>query len=129
MKKISYVAIILLCIVLLAGQGAYFYLSRSLPVIDGKIDLPGMQAGAQIVRDRFGVPHIFADTIPDAHFALGYAHAQDRLWQMEMNRRIAGGRLAEILGESALETDKFLRTLGIRRSAEATQKNLSRSQA
>ncbi|MEY4729802.1 MAG: hypothetical protein RL020_960, partial [Pseudomonadota bacterium] len=124
MKKISYVAIILLCIVLLAGQGAYFYLSRSLPVIDGKIDLPGMQAGAQIVRDRFGVPHIFADTIPDAHFALGYAHAQDRLWQMEMNRRIAGGRLAEILGESALETDKFLRTLGIRRSAEATQKNL-----
>jgi penicillin G amidase len=124
MKKIIYIAVMLACVLVLAGQAAYFYASRSLPLVDGKIDLPGMQSGAQIVRDRFGVPHIFADTVADAHFSLGYAHAQDRLWQMEMNRRIAAGRLAEILGESALDTDKFLRTLGIRRYAEATQKNL-----
>ncbi len=124
MKKFYYVLIMLACVLVLAVQGGYFYISRSLPIVDGKINLPGMQSGGQIIRDRFGVPHIFADTVADAHFALGYAHAQDRLWQMEMNRRIAAGRLAEILGESALDTDKFLRTLGIRRAAEATQKNL-----
>ncbi len=124
MKKIWYVGLIFLLLLALAGQIAYFYLSRSLPIINGVVSLPGMQSGAQVVRDRWGVPHIFGDTMADAHFALGYSHAQDRLWQMEMNRRIASGRMAEILGEAALDTDKFLRTLGIRRFAEATQKNL-----
>ncbi|MGB8337747.1 MAG: penicillin acylase family protein [Burkholderiales bacterium] len=129
MKKVFYFAVIIACLLILAGQAAYVFLSQSLPVTDGRIALPGLQSGAQIVRDRFGVPHIYADTIGDAHFALGYAHAQDRLWQMEMNRRIAAGRLAEVLGESALDTDKFLRTLGIRRFADATQKNLDQETA
>src|SRR6185369_7739637 len=76
-------------------------------------------APAEVVRDSYGIPHIFAANQPDAAFALGYAHAQDRLWQMEMNRRIGSGRLAEILGPGALETDRFLRTIGVRRSAKA----------
>ncbi len=124
MKRILYVGLIVLFLFAITGQIGYVYLTRSLPVIDGKAVLPGMQSGAQVIRDRWGVPHIYGDTMADAHFALGYSHAQDRLWQMEMNRRIAAGRLAEVLGEPALETDKFLRTLGVRRFAEATLKNL-----
>jgi len=65
------------------------------------------------------VPHIQAGNALDAWYALGYVHAQDRLWQMQMNKRIVAGRLAEILGPSALDTDRFLRTMGVRRNAEA----------
>ncbi len=124
-KKIISLVVILACLILVAGEAAYIYISQSLPIIEGKVPLQGLQSNAQIIRDRYTVPHIYADSADDAHFALGYAHAQDRLWQMEMNRRIAAGRLSEILGESVLDTDKFLRTLGIRRAAEATLKNLN----
>ncbi len=71
----------------------------------------------KIIRDAAGIPHIFASTDPDAFFALGYVHAQDRLWQMEMHRRIGAGRLSEIFGEKTLKTDQFLRTLGVYRAA------------
>jgi penicillin amidase len=103
--------------VLLAG--AYLYLRQSLPKTEGEIRLAGLTAPTEILRDRYGIPHIFAASLEDANFALGYVHAQDRLWQMEMSRRIASGRVAEIVGPGALETDRFLRTLGVRRSAEA----------
>jgi penicillin amidase len=69
------------------------------------------------VRDQWGIPHIFAATDHDAFLALGYVHAQDRLWQMEMNRRIGAGRLSELLGEATLDIDKFQRTLGYYRAA------------
>ncbi|HVJ10106.1 MAG TPA: penicillin acylase family protein, partial [Burkholderiales bacterium] len=72
-----------------------------------------------MLRDRHGIPHIYASSLEDAHFALGFVHAQDRLWQMEMNRRIGAGRLSEVLGAAALETDRFMRTLGLRGVAEA----------
>ncbi len=65
------------------------------------------------------MPHIQAAHALDAYYALGYVHAQDRLWQMQMNKRVVAGRLAEILGPSALDTDRFLRTLGVRRNAAA----------
>ena len=68
------------------------------------------------MRDRHGIPHIYAASLEDAHFALGFVHAQDRLWQMEMNRRIGSGTLAEVLGPAALETDRFMRTLGLARA-------------
>jgi penicillin amidase len=103
--------------VLLAG--GYLYLRQSLPQTEGEIRLPGLGAPAEVMRDRYGIPHIFAASLEDASFALGYVHAQDRLWQMEMSRRIAAGRMAELLGAGALEADRFLRTLGVRRSAEA----------
>ena len=76
------------------------------------------------MRDRYGIPHIFAASNEDAFFALGYVHAQDRLWQMEMGRRIAAGRVSEIVGPAGLETDRFLRTLGVRRAAEANLRAL-----
>ena len=103
--------------VLLAG--GYFYLRQSLPQTKGEIRLAGLTAPAEVMRDRYGIPHIFAASLEDASFALGYVHAQDRLWQMEMSRRIAAGRVAELVGVGALEADRFLRTLGVRRSAEA----------
>ena len=107
----------LLAALLLAG--CYAYLRQSLPQTTGEIRLAGLGAPAEILRDRYGIPHIFAGSMEDASFALGFVHAQDRLWQMEMSRRIAAGRLAEIVGPGGLETDRFLRTLGVRRTAEA----------
>jgi penicillin amidase len=97
----------------------YVYLRQSLPQLEGEISLAGLAAPVEILRDAYGVPHIFAQSQRDAHFALGFVHAQDRLWQLEMNRRIGAGRLAEVLGPRALETDRFMRTLGVRRAAQA----------
>ena len=99
--------------------GAYIYLRQSLPKTAGEIEAQGLRVPVEVLRDRHGIPHIYARTVEDAYFALGFVHAQDRLWQMEMNRRIGSGRLAEILGPAALEADRFMRTLGLRRVAEA----------
>jgi penicillin amidase len=104
--------------------GAYLYLRQSLPKTEGDIRLAGLASQVEVLRDRFGIPHIFASSLADASFALGFVHAQDRLWQMEMSRRIAAGRLAEVVGAGGLETDRFLRTLGVRRAAEANLRTL-----
>ena len=87
--------------------------------------LGGLTAPVEVVRDRNAVPHIYADSAEDALFALGYVHAQDRLFQMDFQRRVGAGRLSEVLGEATLENDKFLRTLGVYRVAERTLPNLS----
>src|SRR5215207_3450525 len=78
-----------------------------------------IHAPVEIERDRHGVPHVRAQNETDAHFGLGFAHAQDRLWQMEFQRRLGNGRLAEILGAKGLPTDRLFRTLGLRRTSEA----------
>jgi len=115
----------LLLATVIAAAGGYIWLRESLPQLDGSVALSGLKAPVDIVRDRDGVPHIYAGSIEDAMFAQGFVHAQDRLWQMEMNRRIAAGRLSEALGPATLDTDKFLRTLGVRHVAEATLKVLN----
>jgi penicillin G amidase len=99
--------------------GGFFGLRQSLPVLEGELQVSGARGAIEVLRDRHGIPHIFARSLEDAHFALGYVHAQDRLWQMEMQRRIGSGRLAEILGPAALDADRFMRTLGLRHVAEA----------
>ncbi len=99
--------------------GGYFYLQSSLAMIDGEVILDGPEAAIEIRRDTNGVPHIYAQSEHDLHFAVGFVHAQDRLWQMEMNRRIAQGRLAEVVGAGAIEADKFLRTLGVYEAAKS----------
>ena len=90
----------------------------SLPSYDGAEEVPGLDAPVEIVRDANAIPHIYAQSARDGAFAMGYVHAQDRLWQLEMQRRIGQARLAEVVGEPAVEPDKFLRTLGIYRVAE-----------
>jgi penicillin amidase len=81
------------------------------------IHVAGVQDQVEIVRDQYGVPHIYAKSEADAIFGLGYVHAQDRFWQMEYQRRVGNGRLAEILGSPALPADKLFRTVGLRRAA------------
>jgi len=90
---------------------------RPLPTIDGDQRLLGLHERAEVLRDTFGVPHIFAADEHDMVFLQGYVTAQDRLWQMDLYRRAAEGRLAEILGEPGLESDRFMRTLGLGRAA------------
>ena len=102
----------------------YVYLRQSLPRTQGETAAEGLAAAVEVLRDAHGVPHIFAQSERDAHFALGFVHAQDRLWQLEMNRRIGAGRLAEVLGPAALTTDRFMRTLGVRRAAAANLPHL-----
>jgi penicillin G amidase len=88
---------------------AYYFLSRSLPDYSENFALTGISAPVEIVRDVNSVPHIFGKTDPDVFFALGFAHAQDRLWQMTMLRRTAQGRLSEVFGERTLKIDELMR--------------------
>ncbi len=115
----------LLIILLVALAAVFFWLRMSLPKINGELTLSGLSAPVEIIRDRYGVPHIYAASAEDAYFALGFVHAQDRLWQMEFQRRVGAGRLAELVGEAALPTDKFLRTLSVYYYAEKTVANLN----
>jgi penicillin amidase len=97
----------------------YALARRSLPSVDGAITVSGISAPVDIIRDADAIPHIFASTKLDVLYGLGYAHAQDRLWQMEFQRRIGHGRLSEIFGRATLPQDRFLRTVGFGRAARA----------
>ena len=109
-------AIVVLAVIVTSG--GYVYLRRSLPQIDGTTTIAGISAPIDIIRDADAIPHIFAANKLDGLFGLGYAHAQDRLWQMEFQRRIGHGRLSEVLGAAALPQDRFLRTVGFGRAAK-----------
>lgn len=100
-------------IVLLAVVGVSYFASRSVPDYAGERRVDGISAPVEIVRNTHAVPHIFGQTDPDVFFGLGYAHAQDRLWQMQMSRRMAQGRLSEMFGTSTLRTDELMRRLDL----------------
>ena len=91
----------------------YFFLSQSLPNYNKTVQFSHLIAKTEVVRDTANVPHIFATNDHDTLFALGYVHAQDRLWQMTMLRRTAQGRLSELFGKETLSIDKVVRRLGI----------------
>src|SRR6185503_8842570 len=88
----------------------------------GRIELDGLQKPVEVIRDRWGVAHIYAGTQEDLFFAQGFVAAQDRLWQMEIWRRTGEGKLSEILGPSAIERDKFARLMRYRGDMEAEWK-------
>ena len=94
---------------------------RPLPKQKGTIELEGLHGRVRVRRDRWGVPHIDADERHDLYFAQGFAHAQDRLWQMDFYRRAVRGRISEMAGAEGLPVDRLMRTLGIRRAAEAEE--------
>ncbi|MBU3539679.1 penicillin acylase family protein [Polynucleobacter sp. UB-Tiil-W10] len=100
----------------LAFTVAYLYSAQS--HISGKRTIRGLGDSIAITFDEADIPHIKAKSQADAYFALGYLHASERSWQMEMNRRIASGRLSEILGNDTVKIDRFVRTLGVKRAAE-----------
>ena len=112
-------ALVLVLVLALALSVWWWWMvRRSFPQTQGTIDVPGLSAPVTIQRDGHGIPNIYADTTEDLFFAQGYVHAQDRFWQMDFNRHITAGRLSELVGESQLDTDKYLRTMGWRRVAE-----------
>ena len=110
----------LVVLVLLVVLGVYYFASRSLPDYDTTLSVRGITGDVEIIRDNANVPHIFAENDPDVFFGLGYAHAQDRLWQMTMMRRTAQGRLSELFGEATLSIDKLIRQFDIYRAAQAS---------
>jgi len=107
----AFVGLIVLGLLVLAL--VWYLASGSLPQYDNRVEVTGLGSTVEIVRDHNAVPHIFAETDEDVYFGLGYAHAQDRLWQMTVLRRTAQGRLSEIFGEATFDTDVLLRTLDI----------------
>jgi penicillin amidase len=90
----------------------------TLPQVSGVVRVPGLHDEVSIDRDAWGIPHIAAGTVDDLFFANGFVHAQDRLWQMELNRRVGSGRLSELFGERTIEADRLMRYFGFRRVAE-----------
>lgn len=98
--------------------GLFYLWRRPLPTINGRLKLQGLRDRVEIIRDQWGVPHIYAHNDEDVFFAQGFAHAQDRLWQMELNRRLPSGRMSEIVGEIAFSTDKLMRIVGLQRAAK-----------
>jgi len=104
---------VLAALIVVVLLGLYFFLSRSLPDYNEDFTLNGVQGEVEIVRNTHNVPHIFAEADADVFFGLGFAHAQDRLWQMQMLRRTAQGRLSEMFGRRTLRTDELMRRLDI----------------
>lgn len=129
MRRFFRIAAITLCFVL--GLGLLWtgvttwWLKGSLPRLSGEVSVSGVDGPVRIVRDPEGIPHILASSRNDALFGLGYVHAQDRLWQMEFQRRAIQGRLSEVAGSAALVADTYLRTLGLYRAAEQSVTALS----
>jgi penicillin amidase len=114
---------LLVVVIALTGVGTWV-VRRSWPQVDGTVAVPGVLAPVKVIRDQWGVPHIRAQNEHDLFFAQGYVHAQDRLWQMEVNRRLGSGTLSEVVGESTVDLDRYMRTLGLRRIAEQSWQEL-----
>lgn len=119
--KISGFILILVVIIL------WVYANSLKPTYEGKISIKNLSQKVAVHFDEFGVPHINANNQEDAYIALGYLHAQERLWQMELIRRIAAGRLSEIFGKDLLKTDVFFSGLGIEEAAEKTIATLDKN--
>lgn len=115
LKNISGIIIILLPLVILLGFLFNSLSKRSFYPTSGNISAAGIKSPVKVYFDEFGVPQILAENEDDAYFTLGYVHARDRLWQMDLARRLAEGRLAEIFGRGAISFDKLFRTIGISR--------------
>lgn len=117
MRWVKRLLILLLVVALLVGLAGVWLVRRGFPVVDGSVTVAGLEGPVTITRDARGIPVIEASTAHDLFLAQGYVHAQDRFWQMDVWRHIGAGRLAEMFGESQVETDAFLRTLGFERIA------------
>ena len=136
-RRILFIVLgVILALVAIVAIAGFFFVRTPFPDTDGKVQVPDAAAIAQslpeagetlqfstlqspvtVYRDEYGVPQIYADNLHDLFFAQGYVQAQDRLFQMDFQRRVGTGTLSEVLGEATLETDRFLRTLGTNRAA------------
>jgi len=120
----SFLIVFLLFTMMLSGS-AYGFLHKSIAKYQGEKLVPGINLEIEILRDEWGIPHIYANSLEDLFFAQGYVHAQDRLFQIDLSRRAVQGRLAEIFGKDAVEADKFFLTIGFYRAAEKSLEVIS----
>ena len=116
-RTLQFFALFMAAVLVVLGSAGAWYVYTKQPVRSGTVGLRNLQAPVSVQYDERGVPHIRAQNEADLYRALGYVHAQDRLFQMEMVRRLANGELAEILGPKLVDSDKLMRTLGIRAKA------------
>lgn len=117
--------LVLLALVLVAGALFYYYLATSsLPQVEGEVSLTGLMAPVHVLRDRFGIPHLYGQSADDLVRAQGFVHAQDRLFQMELARRIGQGTLADLLGRPALLVDRLVRRRGLPMAARAEMERM-----
>ena len=127
MKIIKKSFFFLIVMILLISAAVWLYSKTLYPVYNGEIEIKNLSEKVTVYFDEIGAPHINAENQKDAYVALGYLHAQDRLWQMELIRRIASGRLSEIFGKQVLDKDIFFAGLGIEEAAEETIANLDKN--
>lgn len=120
MKTIKKIGVVLLTISILLGLASGIFVYTLKPVYAGEKQLADLEQQVKVYYDNFGIPHIYGENEKDAFRALGYVHAQDRLWQMELFRRIASGGLSEVFGKDLLGTDKFFLSLGIADASKIT---------
>lgn len=119
MRTLFRLLFVLFCVLAIAASVTlWYFIYRPLPQLDSSLDLPGLQKDVIVERDHWGVPHIRAGSVEDMVEAQGYVMAQDRLWQMDLLRRVGRGQLSEILGPATINIDKQFRTLGFSRAAE-----------
>ncbi|PUA83085.1 penicillin acylase family protein [Nocardioides currus] len=114
----AYVAAVLALLMVLLLVTAVAFVRRPVPDTDGELELPGLDAQVEVIRDDHGIAQIYADTDADLMRAQGFVAAQDRFFEMDVRRHVTAGRLSELFGEDGLETDKYIRTMGWRRVAE-----------
>ena len=119
LKRVLAVVLVVVLIVVGVGVGALAWVTgRALPQTSGTLTVAGLERPVTVVRDVAGIAHIRAESVHDLFMAQGFVHAQERMWQMEVWRHISAGRLAEMFGESQLDSDRFIRTLGWRQATE-----------
>lgn len=126
-KRIKKTLLVLLVLVILLSIGLGFYVLYQKPIYEGELQLKNIRKEIKVYFDDFGVPHIYANSQKDAMTTLGYVHAQDRLWQMELMRRIAPGRLSEMFGSKLVKVDKFFTGLGIDENSEVAIARLNKN--
>ena len=126
MRILKRLLAVLLVILLIAGIGIFSYLQYLQPDLNKELRVRGLRGQVEVLYDNHGIPHIYASNEEDLFQAFGFVHAQDRLFQMEVLRRLADGRLSEVFGEKALESDRFFRTLSLREHARHTLDSIGR---
>jgi penicillin amidase len=117
-RIIKYILIAFFTLISLAVIISYYFVKAAVPDYHGTKELSGLQKETEVIFDEHGIPHIFASNETDAYYSLGYVVASERLFQLELLRRLAGGRLAEILGKDLVQSDRFFRTIGLNRYAQ-----------
>src|SRR5687767_7613392 len=111
MRKLLIVILVLVVLGVIGVAGGVWYVKRAQPDYGGAVQNAALRQDVEVWRDSAGVPRVWAHNVDVMLFAQGYLHAEERLWQLELFRRVGEGRLSEVLGDSMVDTDKFVRTV------------------